>query len=230
MLRKQILNKVFLIAIITFLTNTSYAQDTSSLTTAIELPKMNILYYNRDNPLKIVVDGCPHSEIQVLVNNGKISGENGDYIYRPEKKDTAVLTVLCGEKVVRTSKYRIKYSSSGEPVLQMDSVGFDYRKGGIITKQALMNAQGVMIASVGSDYDHDFNSSFKIEQFTVFVKSENGDVELESVSYSNKLTQEQRSVIDKISEGKVYFENIMTKGPDGTVRDLGVLNFYLIGR
>lgn len=47
--------------------------------TAMELSKMNVLFIGIDNPLKIAVSGIDNSELDVSIDNGQITGKNGEY-------------------------------------------------------------------------------------------------------------------------------------------------------
>jgi len=65
--------------------------------TAVVSPtKMNILYLEVDNPLKISVPGYTAGEISAVINNGKLSPTKkslGEYSARPSKKGKAMVTL-----------------------------------------------------------------------------------------------------------------------------------------
>ena len=72
-------------------TVTAVAPTNNEIVTAVAATKMNVLYVGVDNPVKIAVSGYESSEIEVVITNGIILGENGDYIIRPKKPGNMIL-------------------------------------------------------------------------------------------------------------------------------------------
>lgn len=76
--------------------------------TAMELPKMNVLFIGLDNPLKIAVSGIDNSELQVAIDNGQISGENGEYNIMVSKPGISIVTVSYKGEVIQKTEFRVK--------------------------------------------------------------------------------------------------------------------------
>lgn len=76
--------------------------------TAMELPKMNVLFIGIDNPLKIAVSGIDNSELEVTIDNGEIKGENGEYNINVRKPGTSVVTVSYKGEVIQKTEFRVK--------------------------------------------------------------------------------------------------------------------------
>jgi hypothetical protein len=96
-------------------------------------------------------------------------------------------------------------------------------KGGVIDKNLLMAQTGV-VAAMPPDFD--FQLTFTVVSFNVTAVV--GGYEQIQPSNSNMLTQQQKNLINGLRPGqKVYFEDVIARGPDGTNRNLGTLSFKL---
>ncbi len=87
--------------------------DTFSQKVAIENLKQNIAYPYLDNPMNIIVEGIPCSEIFVSTNNGEMqSKENCEYVFFPRKVGIASIFIHKIEKgdtiEIEERKYRVK--------------------------------------------------------------------------------------------------------------------------
>ena len=128
---------------------------------------------------------------------------------------TAVVTVSRNGKEIQKTTFRVKLIP--DPVPEVAGM-----KGGDIAKQKLLNAKEVVV--VMGDFDFDF--SFDIVEFSVATILDGFVHELKS--NSNKITEKQKEIIAKTSDGTaVYFQEIRCKGPDGTVRNLPVVAFRI---
>jgi hypothetical protein len=74
--------------------------------TAMELPKMNVLYIGIDNPLKIAVSGIDDSELDVSIDNGQITGKNGEYSIFVTKPGSSTVTVSHKGKILQQTDFR----------------------------------------------------------------------------------------------------------------------------
>ncbi len=186
----------------------------TKVVTAVEPVKMNVIYLGIDNPVKIAASGYDARDLTATVDNGKITGENGEYIIQPRKLGTVTVTVSRNGKEIQKTTFRVK-------LVPDPAIAVAGKKGGDITKQELLNANDVVVVM-----DFDFDFSFDVVSFSV-VTNLNG-IAYELKSNSNKITENQKEIIAKTSNGSsVFFQDINCKGPDGIVRRMPAIAFKI---
>lgn len=191
-------------------------------TTAIELVNMNVLYIGLDNPVKIATWVGEPSELEVSIDNGTISGSNGEYVIRPKEIGNAVITVKCKGNEIQKSNFRVKSGIEISAVLYSETTVFDCRRGGEISKKDLLKASGIKVVAENSDFD----VKFEIIEFTLSALI--NDSINEAISHCNNFTDKQRAIIGKAkANSKVYIENICAKLKDGSTRYLGSMMFNI---
>jgi beta-lactamase regulating signal transducer with metallopeptidase domain len=190
-------------------------QNKSNVVTAVEPVRMNVLYIGVDNPIKIAASGYNASDLSASIDNGTISGKNGEYVIQPKEQGSAIVTVSSNGKEIQKTTFRVKVVP--DPVAKVSG-----KKGGDIKKSELMKANEVLAVMENFDFD----LSFDIVEFRVSAVI-NGKV-YEYTSNSNILTNKQKDIIAKSSEGsKIYFEEIKCKGPDGFLRKMPTIAFKI---
>lgn len=189
-------------------------KDKTDVVTAVEPVKMNVLYLGIDNPVKIAASGYDARDLTATVDNGKIIGENGEYIIQPGKLGTVTVTVSSNGKEIQKTTFRVKFIP--DPAIAVAG-----KKGGDITKQELLNANDVVVVM-----DSDLDISFDVVEFNVMTLKDG--IVYEQKSNSNKITENQKEIIEKTSDGSsVYFQDINCKGPDGVVRRMPAIAFKI---
>jgi gliding motility-associated protein GldM len=197
-------------------------QNKSNVVTAVEPVKMNVLYIGVDNPIRIAASGYDASELTVTVDNGKITGKNGEYIVRPEKKGVANVIVAnsSGKEIQRTA-FRVK--TFPDPVAGIQTPS-GLKTNGTITKKELLEANG--IAVILSQFDFDMN--FKVESFVLSYTATSNFTVFEIVSKSDKFTEEQiKHIKGLVKNQKLTIEAISISGPDGIKRKLSPMVFLI---
>jgi hypothetical protein len=190
-------------------------KDKPNVVTAVEPVRMNVLYIGIDNPVKIAASGYDARDLTAIVDNGSITGENGEYIIRPRQQGKAIVTVSRNGKEIQKTSFRVKLVP--DPVATVAG-----KRGGYITKQELLNANGVMAVMENFDFD----LSFDIVEFNVATPI-NGFVHPQK-SNTNKFTGKQKEIIAKLKEGSLlFFSDIKCKGPDGNVRSMPDIGFRI---
>ncbi|KPK81595.1 MAG: hypothetical protein AMS27_15355 [Bacteroides sp. SM23_62_1] len=193
-------------------------QDTTEdIVTAIAPVKMNVFYLGVDNPVNILVSGYDADEIRVEIDNGNITGSNGEYIARPTRTGTAVITLYAGDKKVKESEFRVQFID--DPVTRIGE-----SEGGNITKQELQLAGGV------NAYirDFDFDLEFKVVSFVVSATIPNSNVVREEISDSDRFSDLQIDLINSLVKNqKLMVEQVKAVGPDGSIRNLNSLVFTI---
>lgn len=188
---------------------------------AISPTRMNVMYIGVDNPVRIAVSGYKTSEIEVSVpENGKIIGENGNYIVRPQKPGNLFIEVLHKDQMIQKTEFRVK--TIPDPVAAVVS-GTKVIWDGMISKNDLLKAGGIEAYMRYFDFD----LSFEVESFVLSVTVPNSTIVREEISQSNKFSPAQVALIESlIKNQKLIIENIVVAGPDGIKRKLSpiVLN------
>ncbi len=116
--------------------------------TAVVSPtKMNILYLEVDNPLKISVPGYTAGEISAVINNGKISPVKktlGEYSARPSKKGKALVSLYANVDGRRTKMGDMPFRVKQVPPPKA-KVRFALNVNGtmVIEKMRMVNAGGL---------------------------------------------------------------------------------------
>jgi gliding motility-associated protein GldM len=180
----------------------------------ISADRIKVLYIGIDNPISIAVPGITSDKIKVSITNGIITGENGKYIVTVNKATESIIDVTAeitpGEfKKVGSDTFSIRYIPT--PKLCLGNY-CDWQI--LITKDELLA-----------------NPEFKVEMDLPF------DAKFEVVSYSfdyqindvlttikvngKKITPEISDIIKNQKDNdKVIFEDVIARGPDGSLRKL----------
>jgi len=186
-----------------------------NIVTAVELVRMNVLYVGVDNPIRIAASGYEASQLIAVIDNGVISGKDGEYIVRPDKPGTTIITVSSKDKVIQTTTFRAKIVP--DPVAKIGG-----SKGGVLDKKFLLEQEKVIVEMENFDFD----LKFEIVEFVISTVFNGYWKELKSSS--DIITEDQKALLRKIQPGgNVYFNEIKCKGSDGSVRKLGTVAFKL---
>lgn len=183
--------------------------------TAVEPVRMNVLYIGVDNPIKIAASGYIASDITVSIDNGTISGNNGEYTIRPKEKGSATVTVQGNGEEIQKTTFRVK--TVPDPIAKVAGI-----KSGEIGKSKLANEDKII-----ADLENfDFDARFEITGFTVSTVI-NGKTKQLSSSTSN-ITSEQKDLISDAKIGQsVYFQDIICVGDDGFPRKIAPIQLII---
>jgi hypothetical protein len=223
----KILALLPLVAILLFGVACIKGGDKSNAVTAVELVKMNVLYLGVENPVKIAVSGYETSEIDVSINNGTISGSNGEYLVLPKESGSA--TILISSKGKEIQKMQLRVKVVPDPIVLIKTLKGELPvsiTGGPISKTDLLNAGGISVEMRNFDFDLEFKIiSFEISGIFVIDK---GAFEETEYSKSDRFTEKQISLIGRlVKDQKFYIENIISIGPDGKERKLNSVVFKI---
>jgi len=192
-------------------------------TTTISATKMNVLYAGVDNPISVSSPGVPleNLEVDISVGNIRRGAEPGEYIATvPVGYREALITVsarIDGQlKQHGIMPYRIK--KVPDPVAMIAAVN-----NGNINRNVLAEAGGIE-ASMPQDFE--FDLSFRVVSFNMI--SVTGSIVWERRTDSNRLTEEMKNRIQTSNRGdRIWFENIIARGPDGTDRTLSSITLIM---
>ncbi len=179
---------------------------------------MNVLYLNIDNPIDISVPGVASNLIQASMTNGtirrgRVEGYRGEWAARPQNiGQTAAINVsatINGERM-RFPPYEFRVQRIPDPVAQFAGMAE-----GNVAKNVALAQPGVFAVLEGFLFDLEYT----VTQFTISVQQRGFD--RSETSNSNRITQEQRSLIESLNRGqKLAIINIRAKAPDGSTRRL----------
>ncbi|QZE14104.1 gliding motility protein GldM [Halosquirtibacter laminarini] len=187
-------------------------------TLTISPTKMNVFYKGVPNPVSISVPGVLPDQLEAKVTNGTIKkGSNGFEVYPKTAGSKSVVSVYAnlpaGKKLMGKMDFRVKRVP--DPIAE-----FLGKSNGIIATKGTLKS-GLRINAVLKDFD--FDLKFKVTSFVVST-SKQGFV-VEKRSNSDRLTADQLKLMKGVTRGnRVYIENIMAHGDDGTDRRLPSLS------
>ncbi|QZT35878.1 gliding motility protein GldM [Halosquirtibacter xylanolyticus] len=182
-------------------------------TLTISPTKMNVFYKGVPNPVSISVPGVLPSQLEPQVSNGKIKRTKSGYeVYPTTAGKKAVVSVYAnlpsGKKLMGKMDFRVKRVP--DPIAEI----FGLSNGAVLKGKF---KRGVQVEAVLKDFD--FDLKFKVKTFVVST-SKRGFV-VEKKSNSDRLTSDQIKLIKGVTRGsRVYIENIIAHGDDGTDRRL----------
>ncbi len=183
--------------------------------------RMNVFYQGLENPVEISIPGVPADQVTARINNGTIRRVSGtNYIVSPETTTrdavVSVTATINGEtRSLGSRDFRVR--SVPDPVAAVGG-----RKGGNINRELLAAQTGVVAEMEGFEFD----LTFTVQSFTVSTVV--GGFVRDARSNSNRITDEQRTIIQNARPNqRIWFDDIMAVGPDGSERRLPSLGFRI---
>ena len=194
-------------------------QNKTNVVTAVAPIRMNVLYLGLDNPIKIAASGYESSELIASIDNGTITGSNGEYIIRPRRPGNAIVTVSSKGTEIQKTEFRVKIVP--DPVAKISG-----KNSGSITKSELLSAKGISV-EMGS---FDFDLEFKVVSFVLSATVPNSYTVREEISKSDMFSDIQIDLINSlVINQKLMVEEIKAIGPDGSIRKLSPMVFTING-
>lgn len=185
---------------------------------------MNVLYAGYDNPMSVSVPGVHSNKLQVTMTGGKLTRTgDGKYVAVPTTPGTeAVITVNANHegRSQEMGKFTFRVRKLPDPTAYIaynDGNGGENRfKGGSISKQVLMNVDGI-----GAAIDDGLlNIAFRVQSFeTVFYDAMGNAVPYKS--NGAHFSDQQKAQLRGLARNKrFYITEIQAIGPDGIERKL----------
>ncbi|MFC1731580.1 gliding motility protein GldM [candidate division KSB1 bacterium] len=190
-------------------------------TATVSADKMNVFYIGVDNPVTVSVPGIADELVSASIGpNGSIakSGGHGKYNVKvtTSSNETTVNVYANFEgskKSMGSAKYRVKRVP--DPVATVGGMN-----SGTISKGRLLAAGGV-ISRMPEGFEFDLN--FEVVSFIFSTTIQGGDI-AEEIVRGGRFSPKVQSMIKNAKRNqKVYFENIVAKGPDGSSRKLSAV-------
>jgi len=181
------------------------------LSAQVTLDKMHVLYIGVDNPLSVSVCGVAAENLVLSMNGGAISGARGRYKIHVSGGTEATLNVSVKKNGIAqpVGAYKFRIKRVPDPVIYVGSVKGD----GFINR-----VQASYIKTVWVKLENfDFDASFSVLSFDLSF-AEKGGYKTYSAKGPN-VTPEMAEALKGIESGdRIWFENVVVKGPDGSVR------------
>jgi len=188
---------------------------------------LNVVYRGIDHKFSISVPGVAAENISVRVSGATIQKTTGGkYIIRPTQDgeiNIAVYAKVEGKEILMgNSSYRVKYLPDPKAYLQYVDAGGITRliQDGNLNKRLLRGENVAIVASYGED--ELIQAKFNIISFSMLTVF--GSVE----TSGSRLNNRQISDIDRLEGGDyITFKNIKAVGPDGKIRNLGLIQVQI---
>ncbi len=189
---------------------------------SIALDKMNVLYIGVDNPVTVAASGAGDDKIHPVIEGGGGSltkSGTGKYMARVTTvTDDCKIIVMVDGKPAGSSTFRVR--TIPDPVA---TVGL------VMSNENMPAGQFKAQAGVGAFIkDFPFDLKYLVVSFTLTVDDENGDIH-EAPCQGNTWSREALSNINTyVKPGRmVTLDNIRAQGPDGRVRKIPGLVYYI---
>jgi len=182
----------------------------------VSAKKMNVFYIGVDNPVAISVPGIAEENLKTSISVGELKPdpESDDWIVKvPTGQRETVITVKAEidgtERDMGSKTFRIK--KVPDPIALIAN-----KMEGMVNRNILI-AAGAIIPKMPDDFE--FDLSYRITSFKMTLQR---GLEIWSdKSSNNRLTEDMIRQITSASRGqKVWFENIVARGPDKIDRPL----------
>jgi len=185
---------------------------------------MNMLYAGYANPISVSVPGVPVNKVSATMTNGTLTAVGpGKFIAKPSKVgQDATITVISTntgkQQQMGQFTFRVRKLPDPSPFIPFkDAQGNGDRfKGGNMTKQQLMTAEGIGAAIDDGILD----IGFKVLSFeTVFYDSRGNAVPL--AGEGSQFSSRQKETFRRLPRNRrFYISRVVAIGPDGIQRQL----------
>lgn len=196
----------------------------------ISLDKMNVFYIGVDNPITFSASGIPASNLTYQAEEctlTKAEGVNKFNVRPTGAQGSKAKITLSGKKGDGTSQtfgtyeYRIKRIPDPYPLCANN-------RGGAVAANAL-KAQVAVFAKLDN---FDFDAKFEVISYDLFYTPKRDEPK---EAHSNNMylsgpnaKPDVISIMQSLKPGdRLYIENIKARGPDGTTRSIGALNYII---
>ncbi|MBO7068169.1 MAG: gliding motility protein GldM [Bacteroidaceae bacterium] len=184
---------------------------------------MNVLYAGYDNPMSVSVPGFPSNKLHVSMTGGSLT-QNGDghYIARPTTPGGEAVITVSAQNEGRTQemgKFTFRIRKLPDPTAYIGYAtegGEEHFTGGSLSKQILMNTEGI-----GAAIDDGLlNIAFRVNSFEMLLFDAMGN----AVPYKSngaKFSDQQKAQMRGLARNKrLFIRDIHATGPDGIERTL----------
>jgi gliding motility-associated protein GldM len=187
---------------------------------SVALDEMNVFYIGWDNKVTVAASGAGDEKVQVSVSGGGGSAQKtgaGKYIIHvtTQTDDCKVNVTVDG----KTSSFPFRVRSIPNPVATI---------GGVMSNENMTAGQIKAQTGVGAFIQNfPLNIKYSVVSFTLSADNADGDIE-EAPCQGNTWSPKALSIIRNLTNGRtVTVDNIRAQGPDGAVRKIPGLTYYI---
>lgn len=177
----------------------------------------NRMYLGIDNEFKIASDDIQDGRIDVRISQGIISGQNGQYIAKPEKLGKATVYVNIYDKQnKRKNADSVDFMVLPVPLPESSFAG---KTGGFISKATLLTTKKI-----------ELNTAIDANPYEIIGFSlQKSRFDVQSLTSSNAfLTTRQTQFLQTLQSGETFIiTHILVKGADNKVFELNPLGFIV---
>ena len=192
-----------------------------SANASIALDKMNVLYIGVDNPVTIAASGGGDDKVQATITGGGGSLTKvgpGKYVARVNAvTDDCRISVSVDGKLAGASDFRVR--TIPDPVATV---------GGVMSNDNMTAGQFKAQTGVGAYIkDFPFDLKYTVVSFTLTADNAEGDID-EAPCQGNTWSPKAQQIIRGLAAGRtVTIDEIRAQGPDGRVRKIPGLVYYI---
>jgi hypothetical protein len=201
-------NILYALALIFLLSGCHSSIEDRKMAAIISADKMNVLYIGVDNPISVAVTGIPSDKISVKMDDGKITGSNGEYVVNVGTPEDVKIEVFAEmENGEKKSFPPVVFRVKRVP----DPVAYFAGKKGedFISKTELEKTDKVEVRMDNFDFD----LHYEVTSFNMLVQVGNDSKILSSGS--NLITDEMKKIMSELPSGsRIIIENFRVNGPD----------------
>lgn len=182
--------QVILIACVFFCFSISHAQQCS-----VANDRQNIVYLGIENPITIAVENIPNSSVVVKTDNGRITGENGHFLFLPARQQPATIFIYIKEngklKEIGKQPFRVHYIP--DPFFKIGS-----------GKDSILKAELAAQLFARAEPDGDFGDYRpSLDSFTVcFIRTDTCSYK-EIINVGNRLSDEVRNEFGRLTASDI---------------------------
>ena len=178
--------------------------------------KMNVFYLGVDNPVEISVPGTPADRIVASSNNGRIIPSGRGYIVKPTREGNCDISVSVREGGTTRSQGSKPFRVRKVPNPYVTLAGVP---GGSLAKSKILGELGPKLTM--PDW-FEFDLKFDVVNFS--LSATQGGFTRTEQSTSANFTTAMRDMLRGVNPGsKIYIEDVVGVGPDGTPRPIGTI-------
>ena len=184
---------------------------------------MNVLYAGYDNPMSVSVPGIPSNKLHVTMTGGTLTQKgDGHYVAHPSNPGGEAVFTVSAQNEGRTQemgKFTFRVRKLPDPtafIAYATEGGEEHFTGGAISKQLLMNTEGI-----GAAIDDGLvNIAFRVNSFEMLLFDAMGNA-VPYKSNGSKFSDQQKAQMRGLARNKMLFiRDIHATGPDGIERVL----------
>ena len=184
---------------------------------------MNVLYAGYDNPMSVSVPGIPSNKLHVTMTGGTLTQKgDGHYVAHPSNPGGEAVFTVSAQNEGRTQemgKFTFRVRKLPDPtafIAYATEGGEEHFTGGAISKQILMNTEGI-----GAAIDDGLlNIAFRVNSFEMLLFDAMGNA-VPYKSNGSKFSDQQKAQMRGLARNKMLFiRDIHATGPDGIERVL----------